>query len=87
MLGLRQLSQRDENPSADKLAELTNALLDAAPPEVQRVIQRSEMNTLMQLQGLLERRMAIVAHEDGVRMAKMNGTHQEDEDESMDDIS
>ena len=72
VLSLRQLSEKDENTSGDKIAELTNALIWDAPPQIQQAVQRDEINTLIQLQELIKQRMAIVAHDGPVR--EVNGT-------------
>lgn len=89
VLSLRRLSENDENIPSDKLVELTNALIYEAPPTVQRAVQRDEVTTLVQLQGLIKRRLAIVAREENVQ--GVNGNHSSkpsiDLDDSMDEIA
>ncbi len=83
VLSLRQLSEKDESASGDKIAELTNALIWDAPHQVQQAVQRDEMNTLLQLQELIKQRMAIVSHEGPVR--EVNGTHSTKATANLDD--
>ena len=50
--------------SGDAVAELTNALVADAPPEVTQAIQRDERAALLHLQNLIQQRLAIVSPRD-----------------------
>jgi hypothetical protein len=92
VLSLRQLSQRrdsENNISGDGIAELTNALITDAPPEVAQAVQRDELAALTNLQNLIQKRLAVVLQ--GKSAPALNGTGVSeapiDVDNSMDGIS
>jgi hypothetical protein len=92
VLSLRQLSQRrdsESNISGDGIAELTNALITDAPPEVAQAVQRDELAALTNLQSLIQKRLAIVLQ--GRSAPALNGTGVSEApiavDDSMDGIS
>lgn len=92
VLGLRRLSQMDDSKSnlcGDGIEELTNALITDAPPEVAQAVQRDEVAALVNLQSLIQKRLAVVLP--GGRAPALNGTRASeaptDVDESMDGIS
>ncbi|EXJ93054.1 hypothetical protein A1O3_01610 [Capronia epimyces CBS 606.96] len=64
VLHLAELSQqRIDGHSGDALADLTNQLVSEAPPEVVEAMQQSELDQLLQLQELINKRLAILGHE------------------------
>ncbi|EXJ90919.1 hypothetical protein A1O1_04025 [Capronia coronata CBS 617.96] len=63
VLQLAEMSQKGMNGlSGDALADLTNQLVSEAPPEVLEAMQQSELDQLLQLQGLINKRLAVLGH-------------------------
>lgn len=65
VLHLADMSQRGINGySGDSLAELTNQLISEAPDNVVRLTEQTEMDRLLQLQQLINNRLAVLNHGD-----------------------
>ncbi|ETI19436.1 hypothetical protein G647_09270 [Cladophialophora carrionii CBS 160.54] len=61
VLNLARMSERGiDGYSGDALAELTNTLISEAPDKVVRAAERTEVDQLLQLQELINRRLAIL---------------------------
>ncbi|RMZ91525.1 hypothetical protein DV736_g1233, partial [Chaetothyriales sp. CBS 134916] len=60
ILGLVQMSKKELDYSGDALADLTNQLIIDAPPEVEKSVQRTEKDRLLQLQKLIDRRLKML---------------------------
>ncbi|RMZ82082.1 hypothetical protein DV737_g2193, partial [Chaetothyriales sp. CBS 132003] len=64
ILGLVQMSKKGPGYSGDALADLANQLIIDAPPEVEKSVQRTEKDRLLQLQGLINRRLKMLEEVD-----------------------
>ncbi|OAP61823.1 hypothetical protein AYL99_04026 [Fonsecaea erecta] len=63
VLNLAQMSQKGiDGYSGDALAELTNQLISEAPADVVDAVEKTEYDQLLELQELINRRLAILSH-------------------------
>ncbi|KIX03776.1 uncharacterized protein Z518_07329 [Rhinocladiella mackenziei CBS 650.93] len=63
VLNLAEMSQKGiDGYSGDALAELTNQLVSEAPPEVIESMEHSELDQLLSLQGLIQKRLSVLGH-------------------------
>ncbi|KIW29653.1 uncharacterized protein PV07_05451 [Cladophialophora immunda] len=63
VLNLAEMSQRGiDGYSGDALAELTNQLISEAPSDVVNAVEKTELDQLLELQELINRRLAFLGH-------------------------
>ncbi|KIX98499.1 uncharacterized protein Z520_05800 [Fonsecaea multimorphosa CBS 102226] len=63
VLNLAQMSQKGiDGYSGDALAELTNQLISEAPADVVDAVEQTELDQLLELQELINRRLAFLGH-------------------------
>ena len=91
MANLSQLAQANSGggpTSANSINELTNALITEAPNDVIRMVQRDEEEALLQLQQLVQQRLAIVqARHDDYQVNGHRAPTSADGAQGMDDLS
>lgn len=63
VLNLAEMSQKGlDGYSGDALADLTNQLISEAPPEVMEAVEQDEVDKLLHLQELINRRLTLLNH-------------------------
>jgi hypothetical protein len=77
VLNLAEMSRKGiDGYSGDVLAELTNALVSEAPDKVVRASEKSEMDQLLHLQDLINKRLSILSRPGSVAPAARFGSSQ-----------
>ena len=85
---LAQAESTNRSTSEISISELTNALITEAPNDVIRLVQRDEEEALLQLQQLIQQRLAIVqSRRDNHQLNGNGASPSADGDQEMNGIS
>ncbi|KAH0841742.1 hypothetical protein AYO21_01026 [Fonsecaea monophora] len=85
VLNLAQMSQRGINGySGDALAELTNQLISEAPSDVVDAVEKTELDQLLELQELVNRRLAFLGRATNTSRSRSRSRSRSVDAESLD---